>query len=381
MRLTFIHRSITRYLYALPLIGIALLVVLIMPKVHAEAGSDERLITIHDRGEDRGLITRSDTLRDVFREAGIRLDKNDIVEPGLDEKLVTNNYQVNVYRARPMIIVDGNVKQLVMSAYQTPKQIAHHAGIALRDEDTASIELTDSLVSDGASSRMIIDRATPVRLNLYGKSDTVYTQAETVRTFLDEKHIVLGKKDTLSTKADAPITEGMKINIWRNGKQTVTKEEEVDFDVEQIKDTDREVGYKKVTTPGKPGRRMVTYEIVTRNGKVISRKVIQTVVTKKSTTQVEVVGAKSSTTFDGDFAAALAKLRSCEGSYTSNTGNGYYGAYQYDIQTWGNYKGYSNASQAPAKVQDEKAWQTYQARGWSPWPSCSQSQGLQDVYR
>jgi hypothetical protein len=93
------------------------------------------------------------------------------------------------------------------------------------------------------------------------------------------------------------------------------------------------------------------------------------------------VGGKMSNTFTGSFAEALARLRSCEGSYTSNTGNGYYGAYQFDRQTWGGYGGYPVASDAPPSVQDEKAWLTYQRRGWSPWPSCSKKMGLQDIYR
>ena len=118
-----------------------------------------------------------------------------------------------------------------------------------------------------------------------------------------------------------------------------------------------------------------------KNGKEISRKEIQSVVSSEPKTQVEVVGAKMTNTFNGSFAEALARLRSCEGSYTSNTGNGYYGAYQFDIQTWGGYGGFRIASDAPPGVQDQKAWETYQRRGWQPWPACSRSLGLQDIYR
>lgn len=71
----------------------------------------------------------------------------------------------------------------------------------------------------------------------------------------------------------------------------------------------------------------------------------------------------------GDF---FARLRACEsgGNYSTNTGNGYYGAYQYDQATWNNYGGYSTADQAPPSVQDAKAQETYAARGSSPWPTC-----------
>lgn len=353
---------------------------IIMPKAHA-VGGGERLVMIHDRGEEQGLLTRSSTLREVFEEANIRLDQNDRVEPGLDEPLVADHYQVNIYRARPVVIVDGPVKQLVMSAYQTPKQIAKHAGIELQDEDEANVDISNDFISDGASLRMNIDRALPIQLTLYGKSETVYTQAATVGEFIKEKEISLGKDDDMSLEESVAITSNMQLSIWRNGKQTITQEEDVAFETQKVQDANRDVGYKKIDTPGVNGKKIVTYEIVMQNGIEVSRTAIQTVVTKQPVKQVETVGTKSTNTFNGSFGEALARLRSCEGSYTSNTGNGYYGAYQFDIQTWGGYGGFPNAAAAPPAVQDEKAWLTYQRRGWQPWPSCTKKMGLQDIYR
>jgi hypothetical protein len=73
----------------------------------------------------------------------------------------------------------------------------------------------------------------------------------------------------------------------------------------------------------------------------------------------------------------LAKLRYCEagGIYTRNSGNGYYGAYQYNLGTWGNYGGYARPDLAPAAVQDEKAQSDISRRGWSPWPTCARRIG------
>ncbi len=91
----------------------------------------ERLITLHDGGQDKGILTKATTLKDALQEAAILIDPNDIVEPGLDEKLVASTYDVNIYRARPVTVVDGSVRQKVMSPYQTAKQITEHAGISL----------------------------------------------------------------------------------------------------------------------------------------------------------------------------------------------------------------------------------------------------------
>jgi resuscitation-promoting factor RpfA len=74
----------------------------------------------------------------------------------------------------------------------------------------------------------------------------------------------------------------------------------------------------------------------------------------------------------------FARLRQCEsgGNYSINTGNGFFGAYQFDAGTWHGL-GYSGLpNQAAPAVQDEAAYRTYNSRGWSPWPACSRKLGL-----
>ncbi len=72
------------------------------------------------------------------------------------------------------------------------------------------------------------------------------------------------------------------------------------------------------------------------------------------------------------------RLRVCESgnNYRANTGNGYYGAYQFNTGTWHAYGGSGLPSNAPPAEQDLRAKLLYQARGWSPWPACSRRLGL-----
>ena len=349
-------------------------------KPAAKAG--EKLVTIYDRGAEKTIVTKARTIREALKLAKFSIDeRQDVVEPSLDSEMVAEKYNINIFRARPITIVDGNKRLKITTAEQTPALIAKTAGIEVFEEDKATLTNSDNMAVDGANMVMKIDRASMVNFVLYGKESVIRTHAKTVGELLKEKNIDPKKDDTLSVDRSAKIIPGMKIELWRNGKQTITAEEDVKFEVEKVQDANRDSGYREVKQAGENGKKNVTYEIEMKNGMEVSRKEIASVVTKEPKKQIEIVGTKSSTSFSGSFSEALARLRSCEGSYTSNTGNGYYGAYQFDKRTWGNYGGYELASDAPAAVQDEKAWQTYKARGWQPWPTCKVKMGLQDIYR
>lgn len=81
---------------------------------------------------------------------------------------------------------------------------------------------------------------------------------------------------------------------------------------------------------------------------------------------------------NGSMAEDLYRLRMCESgdNYQDNTGNGYYGAYQFAMSTWENL-GYSGLpSDAPPAQQDQGAIRLQQADGWGAWPACSAMLGL-----
>jgi len=73
-----------------------------------------------------------------------------------------------------------------------------------------------------------------------------------------------------------------------------------------------------------------------------------------------------------------AELRQCEsgGNYQDDTGNGYYGAYQFSLQTWVGI-GYTGLpSDAAPAVQDQAAQRLQARSGWGQWPACAAKLGL-----
>jgi hypothetical protein len=71
-------------------------------------------------------------------------------------------------------------------------------------------------------------------------------------------------------------------------------------------------------------------------------------------------------------------LRQCEsnGNYGEDSGNGYYGAYQFNIGTWRSLGLGGLPSQASAAEQDQAAQELQARRGWGQWPSCARRLGL-----
>lgn len=293
-----IARSSHRYrVLFIVLTTLALLSVIIFSSYRASAESatpaaNEHIITLHDNGTDKGFITKKSTLREALAEQHIRVDAKDLIEPGLDAKLVAGSYQVNIYRARPIAIHDGKVDTKVITAYRTPKQIAKEAHVTLHDEDITQLAPSSDPLSDGAAEVMTITRATQFTFNFYGKAETAYTQAKTVGDMLKEKHITMGPKDGLSVTASTPMSAGMSIRIWRDGVQTITQDEDVKFDTKTIKDADRPVNYHEVQTAGENGKKTVTYEVNLQNGIEVARKEINSITTKQATQEVVVVGTK-----------------------------------------------------------------------------------------
>jgi len=62
-------------------------------------------------------------------------------------------------------------------------------------------------------------------------------------------------------------------------------------------------------------------------------------------------------------------VRMCESSnnYAINTGNGYFGAYQFNQATWDSVGGKGRPDQNSPAEQDYRALYLYRTRGWQPW--------------
>jgi resuscitation-promoting factor RpfA len=74
----------------------------------------------------------------------------------------------------------------------------------------------------------------------------------------------------------------------------------------------------------------------------------------------------------------LHKLRICESgnNYREDTGNGYYGAYQFSSGTWRSLGFRGRPDHAKHATQDRAARKEHRIDGWRAWPACSAAEHL-----
>ena len=343
--------------------------------------TDKKVVNLYVDGHKQTIPTRAESVRELLTKLQIELDNQDVVEPAVDAPITGDNFSINVYNARPVIVVDEGGKEIFARvADRKPADIAKKVGIKVYPEDIVDVAPPDETLKDGViGEKILIKRALPVKLSLYGKTFSVRTQSKTVGELADERGIDYSNK-SIYPKPETKLKPGTLVFVTDPGKKITITEEPIAPPIEYVDSTDLEIGETVVRDEGRPGKRVVVYAVA-KDG---SKTALQEIVVVDPVRQIIARGVKTNG-FDGGFEAALSRLRSCEGSYTSNTGNGYYGAYQFSFSSWQSNApaAYRNTlpSDAPPGVQDLAAATYYQRSGWGPWPACSAGLGLQDIYR
>jgi uncharacterized protein YabE (DUF348 family) len=252
------------------------------------------VIVSHDKAE-QTVPTKETTVGELLKKLDIRVGDGDIVEPAQDTSIRQDDFRINVYRAVPLEVVDGGRKTFAFSAASTPRSIAKQAGATLYPEDELETKPVTEFLRDGTlGAQVIINRATPVTMNLYGNPVAVRTQAKTVGELLQEKNIKLKKEDSVQPSAETELTAQTQVFLLRKGTQIASVSEEVPMPIEVVNDPNLAMGTKAVRQQGSPGQKVTTYQIQTQNGQEVGRSVLQSVVSREPVKQIEVHGTSLS---------------------------------------------------------------------------------------
>jgi len=322
----FRNEKIDVSIFALGLIIVGLIFSITMKTLPLFADSDENIastvqttgqhfVTIYDNGTEATLTLKTDasTVADVLERADIQIDITDIVEPNSSEIIVSENFRINIYRAKPAIVIDGIKQYKIMTAASAPVDVAKDAGITLLEADVVKITTLNNFLEAGLPFAYTVVRAKTIDFNFYGQALTIRTGADTVGAFLAERNITITSSDWLSQPLDTKIENGLLLKLYAQGKNTITTLEEVAFTEQFTHDYSFNLGYRSITKAGETGLKTVTYEVEMQDGKEISRVHVSEIVTKEPVTQQVTLGARS---------IAMKPLTKQMGRnrYTTNTG-------------------------------------------------------------
>lgn len=311
------RRHVKRRPYIVPIFGMVLGLIVVGLIVLSKGGhtyseTDYHVVFVFDSGHKRTVDTKSPTVGDLINRLNLHLIPQDVVEPSADTPIVEDNFRINIYHARPVTIIDGTNKTVTLTAQKSARVVAKDAGLTVNPEDIASFsqgDIKDNVIGE----QVVIARATPISLNLYGTQVPSYTQAHTVAQMLEEKHIKLENNESVQPDPKTPITPNMQIFVLSKGSQVITNEVDIPIPQQVVNDPTLSFGTTVVRQQGSAGKEVNTYLITTQNGKEVDRKLIQQAIVQAAVPQI--VARGSTIAIDGDKTAVMAAAGISSGDY------------------------------------------------------------------
>ena len=253
----------------------------------------DHYITFYDGENSITARSNAKTVGEALDRANIKLGEFDTVEPAIEDEINEEDFNINIYRAREALVVDGYTKKYIKTAKTSPEEVAKDAGVNLLEADKVDIVPQDNILESGMAVIYKVVRAKVVNLNFYGQTTQIRTQANTVAEFLKEQKISTDKaKNWISIDKKQKIYDGIAFSVFQQGKRTITIEEDIPFGEAVTYDYAIDYGSRIVTKPGKLGKKVATYEVEMKDGVEISRIFVSEVVTQAAETQAVTVGMK-----------------------------------------------------------------------------------------
>jgi resuscitation-promoting factor RpfB len=364
--------------FSLPKVAAQLLVLSALVLGVVAFTGNNKTVTLNVDGKVSSIQTFGGTVDQVVKAAKVELKPADRVTPALDAS-VQNGSIINVNLAKAVTVNLDGTHKTVNTTSPNVEGLITELGVASASVVSAAKDM------QLAVSGSFLSISTPKKVTLIadGKSSVKTTTAADVATVLKDSGVVLGANDRISQPRQAPVIKNMVIKVSRvDLSKTATVSENVPFETVTTESSSMYVDEEKVTQEGVAGQLSKKFKLVLVDGREASRTLVSSTVTEKPVAEKITVGIKerpapkpaatSSGPTGAPNEAMWDRIAQCEsgGNWSINTGNGYYGGLQFDIQTWLGSGGGAyapNASLASKAQQIDIANRVYAQRGLQPW--------------
>ena len=363
----------------------------------AAVGTSYRHVTVEVDGVSSDVSGFFTTAGDALSTAGVSVGAHDLVAPASDQSVANGDTVVVRTATEYTVTVDGTAT----TAWSTASTVsgvlnALPAQASSMAADRSYTRAEMPLGEVGQTIHVVADGTT---------TDVVASASEGASAILDKAGVSVGPIDRVTLENNGGETT---LRVARVVRGTVTTTTEIPYETEEREDPEAEQGTETVVQEGVAGSEVTEAYQETIDGNVTVSAVLATTRTEP-TTRIVSKGTKEkkkaeetkqntessssasgsssssggsspsggSAAVSGDDAAIWAAIAQCEsgGNPTTNTGNGYYGMYQFSLPTWQSVGGSGLPSDASAEEQTMRARMLQQRAGWGQW-GCAYKLGL-----
>ena len=382
----------------------------------------DKSVALSVDGETSTVHAFGGTVGDVLDKQGIDLGPHDVVSPAADAPVEDDQKIVVRYARKLTLTVDGKERTFWTTA-TTVGDAMKELGIRGASDAELSASRSKAIGRDGLD--LEVNTPKDITLLVGGKRSTETVTASTIEAALEQAEVRYDSNDLVKPGASSAVKDGMTIRVDQVNRKGATRTESIPFETVTKEDSSLYEGQTKVKTEGKAGTRTSTYSLTYKNGKQVWNKRTGTSVTQPPVDEVVLKGTKSkpapkpkpkpeptsssrssaesasrsssrtpapapsssssSSSSGGSSggsssgaglntanAAMWDRIAQCEstGNWSINSGNGYYGGLQFDIQTWLGAGGGDFAPRADQATREEQitvANRVKADRGLQPW--------------
>ena len=353
-------------------------------------GTSYRHVTVEVDGVTRDVSGFFTTAGDALHSAGVTVGDHDLVAPASNQTVASGDTVIVRTATEYDVTVDGNQT----TAWSTASSIsgvlsALPASAASMAADRSYTRAEMPVAEAGQTVHVVADGTT---------KDVVVSSDEGTTAILEKAGVSAGPIDRVTMEHNGGEAT---LRVARVTRGTVSTTTEIPYETEEREDAEAEEGTEKTVQEGAAGSEVTETYQETIDGNVTVSAVLSTTRTEP-TKRIVAKGTKAKKAEDtssssssssgssgssssasapavvsGDDAAIWAAIAQCEsgGNPSINTGNGYYGMYQFSLPTWRSVGGSGLPSDASAEEQTMRARMLQQRSGWGQW-GCAYRLGL-----
>jgi uncharacterized protein YabE (DUF348 family) len=261
----------------------------------------DKTVTIRLDGQDRTVDTVARTVSGALDDAGIDVDRHDVVAPAVDT-VIKDGSTIVVRQGRLLkLTVDGAQTDIWVTATTVDQALAE---MGYESGSYTSVSRSKRLPLDPTA----IEVRTPKTVTVVadGASTSILSTGKLASDAVAAAGVTVGAEDLWSVPASTELTPGLTITLQRVTLVEMAEAAEIPFDTSQSEDDTLTTGRTVVDIPGVVGQKSVTYRVTYVDGVETARQPIVESVVAAPVTQVQRIGTKPVATPDPGSAQAIA---------------------------------------------------------------------------